>query len=63
MRVLIKLAVQQRIAGFTATTNDECFVLPADVRVLNEHGDIEIGTGRMARSYMASEVVSVQYIR
>ena len=41
----------------------EVLVQPEDVTVLNEHGDITIGHGRRAMTYMGREVQSVTYIR
>ena len=35
---------------------------PEDVTVLNEHGDITVGQGRKAMTYMGREVQSVTYI-
>lgn len=61
-KVIISLQVVTRTCGFEVTTAKEVLTSPDLVTVLNEHGDITIGTGRGAVAYMAREVKSVTYI-
>ena len=63
MRVLIVIAYERHLGGFIHRTEQERLVRPEDVTVLNEHGDITIGQGRKAMTYMGREVRSVTYIR
>lgn len=63
MKVLILIAFETHMAGFIQRTEREHLVQPEDVTVLNEHGDITIGHGRKAMTYMGREVRSVTYIR
>ena len=63
MKVLIIVAFETHMAGFIHRTEQERLVRPEDVTVLNEHGDITIGHGRKAMTYMGREVLSVTYIR
>lgn len=62
MKLLIVIAFEPHMAGFIHRAEREVLVQPEDVIVLNEHGDITIGTGRGAVAYMAREVQSVTYI-
>lgn len=62
MKVLIIIAFETHMAGFIHRTEREVLVQPEDVTVLNEHGDITIGQGRKAMTYMGREVQSVTYI-
>ena len=63
MRVLITLSVEHHLGGFIQRSAHEHLVQPEDVTVLNEHGDITIGHGRKAMTYMGREVRSVTYVR
>ena len=63
MKVLIIIAFETHMGGFIQRTEREYLVQPEDVTVLNEHGDITIGHGRKAMTYMGREVQSVTYIR
>ena len=63
MRVLITLSVERHLGGFIQRAEREHLVQPEDVTVLNEHGDITIGHGRKAMTYMGREVRSVTYVR
>ena len=51
------------MAGFIHRAEREVLAQPEDVTVLNEHGDITIGHGRKAMTYMGREIHSVTYIR
>ena len=63
MKVLIVIAFETHMAGFIHRAEREVLAKPKDVTVLNEHGDITIGHGRKAMTYMGREVLSVTYIR
>lgn len=63
MRILIRITYERHLGGFIQRTEREHLVQPEDVTVLNEHGDITIGHGRKAMTYMGREVQSVTYIR
>lgn len=63
MRILIRITYEHHLGGFIQRTEREHLVQPEDVTVLNEHGDITIGQGRKAMTYMGREVQSVTYIR
>lgn len=51
------------MGGFIHRAEREVLAQPEDVVVLNEHGDITIGQGRKAMTYMGREVQSVTYLR
>lgn len=63
MHVIITLSVERHLGGFIQRTAQEHLVQPEDVTVLNEHGDITIGHGRKAMTYMGREVQSVTYVQ
>lgn len=63
MKLLIVIAFETNMAGFIHRAEREVLVQPEDVIVLNEHGDITIGQGRKAMTYMGREVQSVTYLR
>lgn len=63
MKVLIRISFEVHCGGFIQRTERESLVQPEDVTVLNEHGDITVGQGRKAMTYMGREVRSVTYIR
>lgn len=62
MKVIIRIAYETHLGGFIHRAEREHLVQPEDVTVLNEHGDITIGQGRKAMTYMGREVQSVTYI-
>ncbi len=60
--VIVKLAIKTFCKGF-CVTKEETTIVPFDeFRLLNEHGDIEIGLGRKARSFMAQEVKEIKIV-
>ena len=60
--IMVKLGIQTHCKGFFTTKSETLIVPAAELRLLNEHGDIEIGLGRKARSYMAREVVEIKIL-
>ena len=63
MKVIIRIAYETHLGGFIHRVEREVLAQPEDVTVLNEHGDITVGQGRKAMTYMGREVQSVTYIR
>ena len=63
MKLLIVIAFETHMVGFIHRAEREVLAQPEDVIVLNEHGDITIGQGRKAMTYMGREVQSVTYLR
>lgn len=63
MKVLVRLSVETRRGGLVARQEQEQLLPPEQVTVLNEHGDVTLGQGRKAQTYMAREIREVVYLR
>ena len=62
MKVLIRLNDTRKLGTIKLVREVEHFVEIDEVFLLNEHGDITIGSGRKARTYPSTEIVSIHYI-
>lgn len=63
MKVLVRLSVETRRGGLVARQEQEQLLPPEQVTILNEHGDVTLGQGRKAQTYMAREIREVVYLR
>ena len=63
MKVLVRLQVETWCKGLMVRQDKEQLVPVAEVIVLNEHGDVTLGQGRKAQTYMAREIKEVVYLR
>jgi len=61
MRLIIKLSVVTVCGGFTMHTNKELLV-DASVVTTYKSGDMKIGRGKGAMTYMAKEIVQVIHV-
>jgi hypothetical protein len=62
MKLLIRLNDTRKLGKLVIVREIEHFVDIDEVFLLNEHGDITIGSGRKARTYPSTEIVSIHYI-
>ena len=62
MKVIIKLAVIEGIKPFFFTKCKEFLLELQNVRVLNEHGDIEIRVNGRYSSYQAKEISDILFV-
>ena len=62
MKVLVRLSVETRRGGLVARQEQEQLLPPEQVTILNEHGDVTLGQGRKAQTYMAREIREVVYL-
>lgn len=63
MKVLVRLSVETWRGGLVTRQEQEQLLPPEQVTVLNEHGDVTLGQGRKAQTYMAREIREVVYLR
>ena len=62
MKVLVRLSVETWRGGLVTRQEQEQLVAPEELIVLNEHGDVTLGQGRKAQTYMAREIREVVYL-
>ena len=62
MKILIRLNDKRKLGTVKFVREVEHFVEIDEIFLLNEHGDITIGSGRKARTYPSNEIVSIHYI-
>ena len=62
MKVLIKLAVIEGIKPFFFTKYKDMLLDLQNVRMLNEHGDIEVKVNGRYSSYCAKEITDILFL-